>query len=58
MRGKTAQELHQELIRLRREQYGLRMQFAGDQLPQTHLIKQTRRDIARIKTVMREQADG
>ena len=54
LREKSAQELEEELIRLRREQFSLRMQRAGEQLPQTHLITQARRDIARVKTLLRE----
>ena len=54
LREKTADELQEELIRLRREQFSLRMQRASEQLPQTHLITQTRRDIARVKTLIQE----
>lgn len=52
LREKSFQELEDELVRLRREQFSLRMQRAGEQLPQTHLITQTRRDIARVKTLL------
>lgn len=52
LREKSAEELEAELVRLRREQFSLRMQRAGEQLPQTHLITQTRRDIARVKTML------
>ena len=55
LREKTAEELQEELIRLRREQFSLRMQRASEQLPQTHIITQTRRDIARVKTLIREK---
>ncbi len=58
LRDKTVDELNEELIRLRRLQFSLRMQRAGEQLPQTHLITETRRDIARVKTLLQEQADG
>lgn len=56
LREKTVAELREELLRLRKEQFALRMQRASEQLPQTHLITSTRRDIARIKTLIREQA--
>ena len=56
LRGKTADELQDELLRLRKEQFNLRMQRASEQLPQTHLITETRRDIARVKTLIRESA--
>ena len=44
-------------MRLRKEHFGLRMQFASGQLGQPHLLKETKRDIARVKTLMREKAD-
>ncbi len=58
LRDKTAVELNDELLRLRKEEFSLRMQFASGQLGQTHLMQETRRDIARVKTVMKEKADG
>lgn len=57
LREKNAAELREELLRLRKEQFALRMQRASEQLPQTHLITTTRRDIARVKTVIREQRE-
>lgn len=57
-RGKSKQELREELVRLRREQFSLRMQRASEQLGQTHLITNVRRDIARVKTLLRENANG
>ena len=56
LREKTLPELQEELVRLRREQFNLRMQRASEQLPQTHLLRETRRDIARVNTVMQEKA--
>lgn len=56
LREKTLPELKEELVRLRREQFNLRMQRASEQLPQTHLLRETRRDIARVNTVMNEKA--
>ena len=58
LRDKTPDELKGELLRLRKEHFGLRMQQASGQLGQGHLLRETRRDIARVKTLMREQADG
>lgn len=58
LRNKTAEELGSELVRLRKEQFNLRMQRASELLPQTHLITKTRRDIARIKTLIREKASA
>ena len=54
LRNKTATELNDELIALRREQFNLRVQKATGQLSQTHQFGQIRRDIARIKTVLAE----
>ena len=50
-------ELMIELLRLRREQFQLRMQKASGQLGQTHLMKEARRDLARVKTILREKQD-
>ncbi len=56
---KTAQELQDDLLRLRKEQFGLRMQKASGQLGQTHMVKEMRRDIARLKTVLKgKREDG
>jgi large subunit ribosomal protein L29 len=57
LREKTAQELNEELLRLRKEQFHLRMQKASGQLGQTHLLTQARHDIARVKTVIQEKVD-
>jgi large subunit ribosomal protein L29 len=58
LRDKSVDELNSELIRLRKEDFGLRMQRASGQLGQTHLLKTNRREIARVKTVMREKQIG
>ena len=57
LREKSVSELSEELLRLRKEEFSLRMQFASGQLGQTHLIKEMRRDIARVKTLMKEKSD-
>ena len=56
LREKSVDELNAELLKLREEQFKLNMQKSTGQLGQTHLLKQTRRDIARIKTVLSEKA--
>lgn len=56
MRGKSAVELRKELTSLLREEFNLRMQKVTGQLARPHQFKRIRRDIARIKTVMNEQA--
>lgn len=53
---KTVEELKVELLSQRDAQFKLRMQKSTGQLNQTHLLKQARRDIARIKTVLRQKA--
>ena len=58
LREKSVTELNDELLRLRKEQFGLRMQFASGQLAQTHLMIEARKDIARVKTIMQEKANG
>ena len=57
-REKNTQELGEELLRLRREQFNLRMQKASGQLGQVHLLSDARRDIARIKTLIQEKKNG
>lgn len=53
---KTVDELKADLLSQLESQFKLRMQKNTGQLNQTHLLKQTRRDIARIKTVLRQKA--
>ncbi len=52
LRGKTKDQLGDQLIDLRKEQFNLRFQRASGQLENTARVKQIRRDIARIKTVL------
>jgi large subunit ribosomal protein L29 len=54
IRGKTPDELQQELAQLLRAQFGLRMQKATQQLNNTSQLRKVRRDIARVRTVMAE----
>jgi len=44
------------LLELLRDQFNLRMQKATGQLGQSHLLSQVKRDIARVKTVLNQQA--
>jgi len=55
LRGKTAAELADELLKLRKEQFALRMQRATGQSPKPDQFGKVRRNIARLKTVQREQ---
>ena len=56
LRPKTNDELKAELGSLRKEAFNLRFQKAGGQLGKTGRVRQVRRDIARIKTVLGEKA--
>jgi large subunit ribosomal protein L29 len=55
MRSMDDKQLRERLLELRKEQFNMRMQRASGQLGQTHLLSEARRDIARIKTVMKER---
>jgi len=56
LRAKNGDELHKELNDLLKAQFGLRMQLATQQLGNTSQIKKVRRDIARVRTVLKEKA--
>ena len=56
LRSKSGDELQKELNELLKAQFGLRMQHATQQLANTSQIKKVRRDIARVRTVMKENA--
>ncbi|WP_349357378.1 50S ribosomal protein L29 [Stappia sp.] len=55
VRAKTLDELGTELEGLKKEQFNLRFQKATGQLENTARVRQVRRDIARIQTIMREK---
>lgn len=56
VRAKSEDELKESLIALRKEQFNLRFQRATGQLENTARVRQLRRDIARIKTVLNERS--
>ncbi len=56
LREKSPEELQKELLALLREQFNLRVQKATGQLGQTHQLREVRRNIARIKTLLNEKA--
>jgi large subunit ribosomal protein L29 len=56
MRGMDTSKLQGELLRLKKEQFNLRFQQATGQLEKASQIRQVRRDIARLKTVMTEKS--
>jgi large subunit ribosomal protein L29 len=53
---KSSAELKTELAALLKEQFGLRMQKATQQLTNTEKLKQVRRDIARARTLIHQKA--
>ena len=55
IRTKTDDQLKDELIDLRKEAFNLRFQQASGQLENTGRVRQVRRDIARIKTILGER---
>ncbi len=56
LRTKSVDELNKELLELLKAQFGLRMQLATQQLSNTSQISKVRRDIARVRTLIREKA--
>jgi large subunit ribosomal protein L29 len=58
LKDKSVEELRAELLGLLREQFNLRMQQSSGQLAQTHLLRQVRRNIARVKTVIAQNKAG
>jgi large subunit ribosomal protein L29 len=55
LRAKGSEELAKELTALLKAQFGLRMQLATQQLTNTSQMKKVRRDIARVRTVIKEK---
>ena len=55
IRGMTADQLKDQLLNLKKEQFNLRFQAATGQLEKTHRVNQVRKDLARIKTVLRSK---
>jgi len=53
IRRMSADELAAQLLQLKKEQFNLRFQAATSQLEKTHRVNEVRKDIARIKTVLR-----
>ena len=55
LRAKSLDQLADRLLELKKEQFNLRFQKAGGQLENTARVRQVRREIATIKTVLAEQ---
>lgn len=56
IRAKSVDELNEQLLNLKKEQFNLRFQRASGQLESTARVRAVRRDIARIKTVLGERS--
>ena len=56
LRNLTPDELQNELLSLRTEQFNLRMKKASGSLDKTHLITMMRKSVARVKTLLTEKA--
>ncbi len=56
VRAKGGEELQEQLLQLRKEQFNLRFQKATGQLENTSRVRAVRRDIARIKTILAARA--
>ena len=56
LREKSVEELKAELHSMLEEQFKLRMQSSSGQQVQSHIFKQARRQVARIKTILKEKA--
>ena len=57
LRGKSVEELNQELVAAKKELFNLRFQNATNQLDNTSRIKEVRKNIARIQTVLAAKAN-
>ena len=58
LRARTSDQLQDQLLQLKKEQFNLRFQKATGQLEKTARVKQVRKDIARIKTIAAEKASA
>jgi large subunit ribosomal protein L29 len=56
LRAKGVDELDKELLELLKAQFSLRMQLATQQLGDTSQLRKVRRDVARVRTLLREKA--
>ncbi|WGI22462.1 50S ribosomal protein L29 [Amylibacter sp. IMCC11727] len=56
LRGKTPDELREQLVSLKKEAFNLRFQAATNQLENTARVRQVRRDVARVNTILNQKA--
>jgi large subunit ribosomal protein L29 len=55
VRGLTEDQLEEQLVKLKKEQFNLRFQRASGQLENTARVREIRRDIARVKTIQAQK---
>jgi large subunit ribosomal protein L29 len=58
IRRLTADQLDEQVVKLKKEQFNLRFQRASGQLENTSRVREVRRDIARIKTMQAQKRNG
>ena len=58
LKGKSIDQLDDQLAKLKKEQFNLRFQRATGQLENTSRVREVRRDIARLKTILRQKRVG
>lgn len=58
LRDKSVDELQEQLQELYKDQFNYRMQNSAGQLGQVHLVKEVRKDIARVKTILSEKENS
>ena len=58
LRNMTLDQLEDELVKLKKEQFNLRFQQASGQLENVARVRQVRRDVARVKTITRQKTLG
>jgi large subunit ribosomal protein L29 len=58
LRQQSADQLSDQLLQLKKEQFNLRFQRASGQLENTARVREVRRDIARIKTILGQRAQA
>lgn len=58
LRDMSLDQLDDQLVKLKREQFNLRFQAASGQLENTSRVREVRRDIARVKTIARQKRAG
>ncbi|TAK49145.1 MAG: 50S ribosomal protein L29 [Xanthobacteraceae bacterium] len=58
IRAMSLDQLDDEVVKLKKERFNLRFQRATGQLENTARLRETRRDIARIKTIAKQKRDG